>query len=155
MVSQRDRYGMFYTTQATVLALKALLLAAEVGGEAGDATVTISLNGERTQTLTVNAENADVVQQIRFDDLGGDVNDFLHGWLNYQIEHHLFPDLPPLRYRQLQPKVKARCEGKLIGAEGKTVRSEQMEISWLRAELASVKKVSARRTHIEACSSLD
>lgn len=75
LVSQRDRYGMFYTTQATVLALKALLLAAEVGGEAGDATVTISLNGERTQTLTVNAENADVVQQIRFDDLGGDVND--------------------------------------------------------------------------------
>lgn len=41
---------------------------------------------------------------------GGDVNDFLHGWLNYQIEHHLFPDLPPLRYRQLQPKVKALCE---------------------------------------------
>ncbi len=75
LISQRDPNGMFYTTQATVLALKALLLAAEVGGEAGAATVTISLNGARTQTLTVNAENADVVQQIRFDDLGGDVND--------------------------------------------------------------------------------
>jgi fatty acid desaturase len=41
---------------------------------------------------------------------GGDVNDFLHGWLNYQIEHHLFPDLPMLRYQQIQPRVRAICE---------------------------------------------
>ncbi|MDX2010030.1 MAG: fatty acid desaturase [Myxococcaceae bacterium] len=41
---------------------------------------------------------------------GGDLNDFLHGFLNYQIEHHLFPDLPPRAYQQLQPKVKALCE---------------------------------------------
>lgn len=41
---------------------------------------------------------------------GGDVNDFFHGYLNYQIEHHLFPDLPMLRYQELAPKVKAVCE---------------------------------------------
>lgn len=41
---------------------------------------------------------------------GGDLNDFLHGFLNYQVEHHLFPDLPPLAYQRLQPKVKALCE---------------------------------------------
>jgi fatty acid desaturase len=41
---------------------------------------------------------------------GGDVNDFFHGFLNYQIEHHLFPDLPMLRYQELQPKVRAVCE---------------------------------------------
>jgi fatty acid desaturase len=41
---------------------------------------------------------------------GGDLNDFLHGFLNYQIEHHLFPDLPPRAYQRLQPKVKALCE---------------------------------------------
>jgi fatty acid desaturase len=41
---------------------------------------------------------------------GGDLNDFLHGFLNYQIEHHLFPDLPPRAYQRLQPKVKAACE---------------------------------------------
>ena len=41
---------------------------------------------------------------------GGDLNDFLHGFLNYQIEHHLFPDLPPRQYQLLQPKVKALCE---------------------------------------------
>jgi fatty acid desaturase len=41
---------------------------------------------------------------------GGDVNDLLHGWLNYQIEHHLWPDLSMLQYRKVQPKVKALCE---------------------------------------------
>jgi fatty acid desaturase len=41
---------------------------------------------------------------------GDDVSDFLQGFLNYQIEHHLFPDLPPLKYREIQPRVKAICE---------------------------------------------
>lgn len=41
---------------------------------------------------------------------GGDLLDFAHLWLNYQIEHHLFPDLPMLRYRQIQPEVRALCE---------------------------------------------
>jgi hypothetical protein len=30
---------------------------------------------------------------------GSDANDFLHGWLNYQIEHHMFPDLSMLSYQ--------------------------------------------------------
>lgn len=41
---------------------------------------------------------------------GGDLNDMLHGWLNYQIEHHLWPDLPASQYQILQPQVKALCE---------------------------------------------
>jgi fatty acid desaturase len=41
---------------------------------------------------------------------GGDVRDYAHLWLNYQIEHHLFPDVPMLAYRRVQPKVKALCE---------------------------------------------
>lgn len=41
---------------------------------------------------------------------GTDLQDFLHGWLNYQIEHHLWPDLTMLQYRHLQPKVQALCE---------------------------------------------
>ena len=41
---------------------------------------------------------------------GGDLNDFLHGWLNYQIEHHVWPDLPMLKYQQAQPRLKAICE---------------------------------------------
>lgn len=41
---------------------------------------------------------------------GGDARDFLHLWLNYQIEHHLFPDLPMRAYQRAQPLVKALCE---------------------------------------------
>jgi fatty acid desaturase len=41
---------------------------------------------------------------------GGDLNDFLHGFLNYQIEHHVFPDMSMLQYQRLQPQVRALCE---------------------------------------------
>lgn len=41
---------------------------------------------------------------------GTDLPDFLQGYLNYQIEHHLWPDLPMLKYRQAQPKLKRICE---------------------------------------------
>ncbi len=40
---------------------------------------------------------------------GGDLTDYAHLWLNYQIEHHIFPDIPMLKYRMVQPKVKALC----------------------------------------------
>jgi fatty acid desaturase len=40
----------------------------------------------------------------------GDLSDFLQGFLNYQIEHHLFPALPLSAYQRIQPKVKAICE---------------------------------------------
>lgn len=41
---------------------------------------------------------------------GNDLIDFLHGWLNYQIEHHLWPDMSMLQYRKAQPEVQAICE---------------------------------------------
>ncbi len=41
---------------------------------------------------------------------GGDFNDFMHGWLNYQIEHHLWPDLSMRQYQLVQPRVRAVCE---------------------------------------------
>lgn len=41
---------------------------------------------------------------------GSDLNDFMHGWLNYQIEHHLWPSMPLSQYQKLQPEVKALCE---------------------------------------------
>ncbi|HEX8824569.1 MAG TPA: fatty acid desaturase [Archangium sp.] len=40
---------------------------------------------------------------------GGDWNDYLHLWLNYQIEHHVFPDLSMLQYQRVQPKLRALC----------------------------------------------
>ncbi len=40
---------------------------------------------------------------------GSDHVDFLHGWLNYQVEHHLFPALPLNHYQEMQPKIKEIC----------------------------------------------
>jgi fatty acid desaturase len=42
-------------------------------------------------------------------DAGTDTIDFLHGFLNYQVEHHCFPSLTALSYRKAMPRVKAIC----------------------------------------------
>ena len=41
---------------------------------------------------------------------GNEWLDLSQMYLNYQIEHHLFPKLPMRQYRLIQPKVKALCE---------------------------------------------
>jgi len=41
---------------------------------------------------------------------GSDANDFFYGWLNYQIEHHLWPDIPLSQYQYAQPRVAAVCK---------------------------------------------
>jgi len=41
---------------------------------------------------------------------GSDINDFMHGYLNYQIEHHMWPSLSMLSYKRSQPLVKSLCE---------------------------------------------
>ena len=38
---------------------------------------------------------------------GGFVNDYMHGWLNYQIEHHVFPDMSMVQYTKAQPRIEA------------------------------------------------
>lgn len=40
---------------------------------------------------------------------GSDWIDFLHGFLNYQVEHHLFPNMPLSYYQTMQPMVKEIC----------------------------------------------
>lgn len=43
-------------------------------------------------------------------DTGSDLIDCSLLWLNYQIEHHVFPDIPMLKLQQFQPRFKALCE---------------------------------------------
>ena len=60
----------------------------------------------------------------------------LCGGLDYQIEHHLFPQLPPERLRQIAPQVEAICD-----AHGVTYRSG----TWpgvIRKALAQVWRLS-------------
>ncbi|MDO4910260.1 MAG: fatty acid desaturase [Corynebacterium sp.] len=41
---------------------------------------------------------------------GGKIMTIMSGNLNYQIEHHLFPDMPSNRYAEVAVKVRALCE---------------------------------------------
>jgi fatty acid desaturase len=41
---------------------------------------------------------------------GTDLVDFLHGYLNYQIEHHLWPSLSMLSYQKAAPLVRDICK---------------------------------------------
>lgn len=41
--------------------------------------------------------------------VGNDVIDYLQGWLNYQIEHHLFPDLSAYEYQVIHKDVREVC----------------------------------------------
>jgi CD109 antigen len=68
LIQAKDSWGTWSTTQATILSLKALLLASEQGGSAaGPAAIRVSLNGEQTQEITVDETNADVVHLVTFD----------------------------------------------------------------------------------------
>jgi fatty acid desaturase len=50
-----------------------------------------------------------VVASVDFS-MGTDLIDFLHGYLNYQIEHHLWPNLSMLSYQKAAPLVRGICE---------------------------------------------
>ncbi len=41
---------------------------------------------------------------------GSDTFHLMSGNLSYQVEHHLYPDMPSSRYKEIAPKVKAICE---------------------------------------------
>lgn len=41
---------------------------------------------------------------------GDDVTDIMHGFLNYQIEHHVFPNMSLLVYQRIAPMMRAVCE---------------------------------------------
>jgi linoleoyl-CoA desaturase len=41
---------------------------------------------------------------------GSDTFHLMSGNLSYQVEHHLYPDLPSSRYKEIAPKVKVICE---------------------------------------------
>jgi len=50
-----------------------------------------------------------VVGSVNYDG-GSDFVDFLHGFLNYQIEHHVWPDLSMRQYQRGAPRLRAICE---------------------------------------------
>jgi fatty acid desaturase len=63
---------------------------------------------------------------------GGVFTDFLLGGLNYQVEHHLFPNMPRANLRKAQPIVRAYCERLQVKyTEMSLVRSYAMAVRHL------------------------
>ena len=78
-------------------------------------------------------------------DWGSDHVDFLHGWLNYQVEHHLWPNLSMLSYRKAAPAVRAICR-----KHGVPLVSESVLIRLKRTVDIMVGNTSMRWFPIEA-----
>jgi hypothetical protein len=68
LIHSKDSWGTWSTTQATILSLRALLLASEMTGKAESSTIIhVSLNDKLTQEILIDASNADVVHLVTFD----------------------------------------------------------------------------------------
>jgi hypothetical protein len=69
LVKNKDSFGTWQTTQATILSLKALTLSALKGGEGQDpVTVRVSFNGEEADPVRINDDNSDIVHLVSFTD---------------------------------------------------------------------------------------
>lgn len=110
LIRQKDSFGTWYNTQATVLTLKALLQSIRAGAENINAVATITLNGGQTKTVEVNQSNFDVVQMFSFDDIniGRDnvieINVEGEGNLMYQVVgNYYLPWEKLIDYPELHP----------------------------------------------------
>jgi uncharacterized protein YfaS (alpha-2-macroglobulin family) len=92
LASKKDANGAWRTTQATIMALRALLLSTEKGAADVRGTVEITLNGKPAKTLTLTADNNDLLHQFAFDGATRDVSLKFDGkgGLAYQIVGRYF-----------------------------------------------------------------
>ncbi|HIQ06095.1 MAG TPA: hypothetical protein EYH31_10500 [Anaerolineae bacterium] len=108
LIANKDSFGSWHTTQATILALKSLLLAAaKAGGEEIEAMVQVSLNGGQAEPIQITPENRGVVHLVSFDDVVAPGENRLlisvegKGQLMYQVTSQyyipwdLVPDIAP------------------------------------------------------------
>jgi hypothetical protein len=66
ITSKKDAAGTWGTTQATIMALRALLLATEKGAADVRGTLEVFLNGKPVEKLTLTPENNDLLHQFVF-----------------------------------------------------------------------------------------
>jgi len=106
---------LFISTKAAIFVLINLLLAEMITNLHSFAVIVTNHTGDdiyRYDT-SINSKEEFYFRQIAGSvnyPTGSDFNDFMHGFLNYQIEHHLWPDLTMLQYKKAQPMVQAIAE---------------------------------------------
>ena len=96
IVSKKDARGAWGTTQATIMALRALLMASEIGSSDVKGAVEVLLNGKTVERLELTEENNDLLHQFVLKDVNAaDVNSVqIHfsgtGGLAYQVAGSYF-----------------------------------------------------------------
>ncbi len=90
IAAKKDASGTWGNTQATIMALRALLLSTEKGAADARGALEISLNGKQVEKLTLTAENNDLLHQFVFKGVDAKVNNVEirfagKGGLAYQI----------------------------------------------------------------------
>jgi uncharacterized protein YfaS (alpha-2-macroglobulin family) len=91
IASKKDASGTWGTTQATIMALRALLLATEKGAADVRGTLQVLLNGQAVEKLTLTTENNDLLHQFVFKGVGSKVANTVEirfegkGGLAYQV----------------------------------------------------------------------
>ena len=73
IASKKDASGTWGTTQATIMALRALLLATEKGAADVQGTLEVLLNGKPVEKLALTPENNDLLHQFVFKGVGAKV----------------------------------------------------------------------------------
>jgi hypothetical protein len=66
IVAKKDSQGTWGTTQATIMALRALLLSTQRGSGTATGTVEVLLNGKVAEKLALTADNNDLFHQLAF-----------------------------------------------------------------------------------------
>jgi alpha-2-macroglobulin-like protein len=94
IASKKNATGAWGSTQATIMALRAVLLSTEKGSADVRGAVEISVNGTPVQTLTLTPENNDLLHQFAFKNAGGknavEIRFRGTGGLAYQIAGRYF-----------------------------------------------------------------
>jgi len=87
LVKNKDAYGTWQSTQATIQALRAMLMAERGATARTNATIEVVINGESVKKLTVNDDNSDVLQLVDLKELTRKGNNIVK--LNFQGEGSL------------------------------------------------------------------
>jgi uncharacterized protein YfaS (alpha-2-macroglobulin family) len=95
IASKKDASGTWGTTQATIMALRALLLSTEKGAADVRGTVEVALNGKAVEQLTLTPENNDLMHQFVLPGIDAKANTVgIHfsgkGGLAYQVVGRYF-----------------------------------------------------------------
>ena len=96
IVAKKDAAGTWGTTQATIMALRALLLSTEKGGATAKGVVEVVLNGKTSGKLALTSENNDLLHQFGFKEINSQSANLVQirfsgeGTLAYQVAGRYF-----------------------------------------------------------------